>query len=258
MTTDTSKASCHLVSGWFALGVQALLAFLCVLTLVIKRFQETPQRPWLIWFLDTSKQGVSSSMGHMSNILVSIIIASSIGNDKNADECQWYSMAYVSDTIFGTCFNFLLIILFERTISILAPSIAEYMKFGVYGDPPDVCKRWLPQLIIWLVIVAMSKCFVLSVLYMFVYPLNSAGKVLFAPLRPYPRVELITVMILIPMCLNSVQFWVTDTFLKKGNRNSDADTDDMMELPTDSSHSDMDEELISSPRQVSHRSIQQM
>lgn len=231
--------ACHLVSGFFALGVQALLAFLCVATLVIKRYQETPRRDWIIWFLDTSKQGVSSSMGHMSNIVLSIIIAKSV-KDQNSDECQWYCTAYISDCVFGTCFNFILLMLFERFIAAVSPFHAEYFKFGVYGDPPSIL-RWLPQVAIWVIIVLVSKCLVLSVLFAFIRPLDVLGKAIFSQFRDYPKIELLTVMIIIPMILNSIQFWVTDTFLKL---NEDSSQHRPTQLPLDSAHSSIDEDLL--------------
>lgn len=40
----------------------------------------------------------------------------------------------------------------------------------------------------------------------------------FAPLRPYPDVELALVMIACPCLMNAIQFWVQDSFLKKDVR----------------------------------------
>jgi hypothetical protein len=239
-STSSSASACHLVNGVFALGVQALLAFLCITTLIIKRYQETPRREWIVWFMDASKQGASSSMGHMSNIILSIIIAESI-QDDNSDECQWYCTAYISDCVFGTCFNFILLMLFERIIAAVSPAHAEYFKFGVYGDPPSVL-RWLPQVAIWLVIVIISKCLVLSVLFAFIHPLDVTGKAIFSHFHNYPKLELLMVMIVIPMILNSVQFWVTDTFLKLNDESLQRRPHS--QLPSDSTHSDINEDLL--------------
>ena len=48
---------CHLLGGVFSTLVQATLAFLCVVALVVKRHNEVPQRDWYVWFLDVMKQG---------------------------------------------------------------------------------------------------------------------------------------------------------------------------------------------------------
>lgn len=204
-------SSCRLVSGYFAVCVQLLLAFLCVSTLIIKREREVPKRDWYVWFLDASKQGLSSSLGHSSNILLSIVIANTF---KDSDECQWYCVAYIIDCIFGTCLNFILLMLFDRLILIISPVYAEFMKFGQYGNPPTI-KRWFPQVLVWLLIVMMSKAVVLSFLIVFMIPINKFGEYAFRVITPYPKFELLLVMIGIPMVMNSVQFWLTDTVLKQ-------------------------------------------
>lgn len=49
----------------------------------------------------------------------------------------------------------------------------------------------------------------------FIFPLNEFVAVLFSALPPHePEVELVLVMIIIPTIMNTIQFWITDTFLK--------------------------------------------
>ena len=55
---------CKLASGTLAILVQAGLAVTGAATLIFKRYWERPQRPWLVWFFDVSKQMVS---GHHRN-----------------------------------------------------------------------------------------------------------------------------------------------------------------------------------------------
>lgn len=38
---------------------------------------------------------------------------------------------------------------------------------------------------------------------------------LLTPITPYPKVELILVMLVIPALLNALQFWIIDSFIKK-------------------------------------------
>ena len=40
------------------------------------------------------------------------------------------------------------------------------------------------------------------------------GQVL-SPLTPYPKVELVLVMLVVPALMNAVQFWIIDSFIKK-------------------------------------------
>lgn len=65
MTPPPPPAKCHLIGGLFANLIQASLAVVCIITLIIKRQQEVPQREWKVWFLDVMKQG--------KNIIIIII-----------------------------------------------------------------------------------------------------------------------------------------------------------------------------------------
>lgn len=84
----------------------------------------------------------------------------------------------------------------------------------MYGDPPSV-RRWLGQVGVWLGVVGTSKLLVLSLLLLSSAPLDTLGRLVFHPLTRYPRAELVIVMIVIPMTINSFQFWITDMFLKQ-------------------------------------------
>lgn len=65
------QAECHLL-GPFALIVQAALGAVAVLSLVWKRYRETPKRPWKIFFFDVSKQVVGSMLTHVLNLAMSM------------------------------------------------------------------------------------------------------------------------------------------------------------------------------------------
>jgi len=66
------QAECHLL-GPFALLVQGALGVLALLTLVWKRYRETPKRPWRIWLFDVSKQVVGSALLHVLNLAMSML-----------------------------------------------------------------------------------------------------------------------------------------------------------------------------------------
>lgn len=65
------QAECHLL-GPFALIVQAALGGVAILSLVWKRYRETPKRPWKIFFFDVSKQVVGSMLTHVLNLAMSM------------------------------------------------------------------------------------------------------------------------------------------------------------------------------------------
>lgn len=40
------------------------------------------------------------------------------------------------------------------------------------------------------------------------------GHLMLVGLDPYPRLELVVVMVIVPLIMNCVQFWIQDNFLK--------------------------------------------
>ncbi len=105
-SSNGEDESCKLISGPFATFIQLCLASVCILILVIKRHQETPQRDWSVWFFDVMKQGIGSAFGHFSNIYLSMIIATSV---TSGDECQWYCLTYITDCTLGILLNIIML-----------------------------------------------------------------------------------------------------------------------------------------------------
>lgn len=69
---EEDQAECRLL-GPFALLVQGALGAVAVLSLVWKRYRETPKRPWKIWFFDVSKQVFGSMLTHVLNLAMSML-----------------------------------------------------------------------------------------------------------------------------------------------------------------------------------------
>ena len=70
--TAEQQGECHLL-GSFALIVQGALGLVALLSLVYKRWRETPKRPWRIWFFDVSKQVIGSMLTHVLNLAMSML-----------------------------------------------------------------------------------------------------------------------------------------------------------------------------------------
>lgn len=62
--------------GPFALFIQGGLGAAALLTLVFKRWRETPRRPLKIWSFDVSKQVIGSLLTHALNLLISEVSSS--------------------------------------------------------------------------------------------------------------------------------------------------------------------------------------
>ncbi|XP_037799844.1 store-operated calcium entry regulator STIMATE-like [Penaeus monodon] len=78
--------------GWF---VQALLASLAFGLLILKRFCEPKKhrRSWLVWFYDTSKQGLGAMIVHFCNVFLSEAF--------KGDPCTWYIISFLLDSTLG-------------------------------------------------------------------------------------------------------------------------------------------------------------
>jgi hypothetical protein len=228
--TGMSSGKCLLLGGLFSTLVQVSLGVICILALVIKRNNEIPRRDWDVWFLDVMKQGthvlhydaysksylyslhdiaIGSGFGHFANIFLSMFIAGTI---TDADECQWYCLTYVVDSTLGTFMNILLLRCFERCL-LWCPG-CTVLRFGDYGTPPQLL-IWFPQLVVWMIIVVIAKILTMFLLFQFLAPLDVIISTVFKIFTGYPELELVTVMVIIPTIMNTVQFWVTDTFLKR-------------------------------------------
>lgn len=202
---------CRLLSGVFAVFIQTVLVGVCVLTLLIKRALERPQRDIVTWAFDFGKQGVGSAVSHFSNIVLSVYIAGTI---RDSNECSWYLLSYVVDSTLGLGLNVGLLYIVEIVQQRLSPTTVT----GHYGNPPQF-SLFLPQLLVWMGIIATSKAIVLTLLILLAEPLDTALRILFATFfesfHASPKFELLMVMVFVPTISNTIYFWITDSCLKK-------------------------------------------
>jgi hypothetical protein len=63
-------------------------------------------------------------------------------------------------------------------------------------------------------IVILMKIIVYAAEIIFERPLGLLGNYLLFSFQGYPKTELVFIMIVFPVILNSLMFWVTDSFLK--------------------------------------------
>ncbi|TYZ65138.1 hypothetical protein PybrP1_007454 [[Pythium] brassicae (nom. inval.)] len=223
-------AECKLLSGGFAALMQLMLGVIAFSVLVFKRVHEVPQRPLAVWGFDASKQMVGAGFAHIANLLIAILLYQHQLDAqevlKGVDQCAFYFVNFTLDTTFGVFLNWV----FLEAFSLLATRFqwTSVMVPGDYGDPIRI-KNWLAQLLSWIVIIFSTKLVIAVFIVALETPLGELAAWAFAPLRPYPRVELALVMIACPVLMNALQFWVQDSFLKKDVR------DDCMLVATSTS-----------------------
>ncbi len=68
MVEQGEPGQCELLSGFFSYFLQAVIAVLALATLLYKRKIEKPQRDFVTWGFDVTKQLVGSVLVHMWNI----------------------------------------------------------------------------------------------------------------------------------------------------------------------------------------------
>ena len=108
------------------------------------------------------------------------------------------------------------------------------MKSGVYTDkevpmddddidPDDYVniRTWLIQVIVWCMCTLLAKFFVFFFQLAYHKVIITWGLSVLEVFREHPKIELIVVMVIIPVILNSTMFWVQDAFLK-GDKHLDA------------------------------------
>lgn len=200
---------CILIGDTFGVLIQLLLLVTAVGTLVYKRHIETPQRSWLIWGFDTSKQAFAGSLQHTVNMILGLYFGSKNGL---ASECIWYILNL---TITSFCGVFILYFVMKCYNKVITKYNITLLKSGDYGDPPMI-KAWALQLFIWGVISCLEKLFTAFVLILPLYSvLDSFASLLESPLVGYPHVELVIVMVLMPAVVNSMFFWACDNIIKE-------------------------------------------
>ncbi|KAJ5823077.1 hypothetical protein N7447_005417 [Penicillium robsamsonii] len=262
--SNDEGGECKLL-GPFSVFVQIALGGLALLSLVFKRWRERPQRPVKVWAFDVSKQVFGSVMLHMLNLVMSMFSAGQleIRNSYKPNPCSFYLLNLGIDTTLGIP----ILILLLRVLNYLASytplaNPPESIESGNYGQPPRVT-WWLKQAIVYFMgLLGMKICvFFLIQLLPFIVKI---GDWALRWTEGNTAVQIFFVMLLFPVIMNAIQYYIIDIFIKKpvsqyavDDTIRDAATDDdadrreaLLADETYSTDSD-DEESGKSPRTTS-------
>jgi hypothetical protein len=207
---NDSKYKCKLIGNVFSYFLQFLLLVLSFSILVYKRYIESPKRSWIIWIFDVSKQLIGAFCIHFLNILVSGYIL----NVSGSDECAWYFLNYFIDCTFGIVVVYFIHNNIQKHFNNKYGEDSSLYKIGYYNTPPDN-KVWFKQFSLYVFSLFMNKIIITLILYATKNPMADLGNWLFNPLQSDPDTELLVVMILCPLILSSLQYWLFDNMLKK-------------------------------------------
>ncbi|KAI8638853.1 vacuolar membrane protein-domain-containing protein [Parasitella parasitica] len=223
------ESGCKLLDS-FAIFVQIVLAGLAFSTLIIKHQRESPQRPLSIWSFDVSKQLIGGGVIHTLNIVASHLFGKSLDGEPESNPCVWYFLNILVDTTLG--------VLIIWAVLAAVKFIARFYRLkglqsGVYGEPPLVNQIivWTKQLGVYILALITMKVVVL-ILFGLCPWLETFGEWVLGWTMGNYRLQVLFVMLVFPLVMNIVQFWIVDTIVKhKASRSIRLTLDE--ELPDD-------------------------
>mmetsp|Transcript_34047 Transcript_34047/g.47186 ORF Transcript_34047/g.47186 Transcript_34047/m.47186 type:complete len:256 (+) Transcript_34047:238-1005(+) len=237
------EGECGLLSGLNGIFAQFALAFVALLSLVLKRQSEKPRRPLNVWIYDVSKQAFAAAAAHGMGMVWAILVARYRAEEK-ASQCAWYLVVFTVDT---TCGVALALYLHRLAVQAAAracqgelregvglqgwrgscrPSLAAVAACGHYGDPPSLA-FFLPQMGEFVMCVFCGRLACGLTVLTFAPLLGVSARLIdqifrsiFAHATTAATAELWSVMVLGPLTMNVIQVLVQDAFLKFRGRHT--------------------------------------
>lgn len=136
--------------------------------------------------------------------------ASNLGN-----ECEWYFVNFICEIAFGVLLSYLihsLILFFANKYDILILQSGVYLSIHdaqyIYRyewhelDKHINYRVWFTQLVVWLMIVTISKITVFAIEFLYANQLITLGIYTLSTFNGYPNTELFFVMFIVPFTLN--------------------------------------------------------
>jgi len=207
---DPDDGECELL-GPFAILVQMSLAAVALLALLLKRQREHPRRPFQVWSFDVAKQMIGALELHFTNIFLSDI-ASRLGADSlklHPNPCVWYFLNLFVDCTIGVPILWVNLKILHR--------ICRYFRLkgtrsGDYGGPPPKWTWWFRQVVVYCIGVSWMKIATLVVLGSLPY-LDKIGEFLIGWTKGNTATQIIFVMFISPLVLNTLQYLIVDEIL---------------------------------------------
>lgn len=200
-------SDCKLLGNWYSYLIQFSLGIVAFGSLYVKRKYENPKRPKKIWILDISKQIIGGLFAHLCNMLIAYILG-------NNNPCLWYFINYFIDVFVG-------VILCYYMLKIVNQVANKYPKYniyetGLYYSPQHTIQEvFIKQLLLWIFIIFVTKLILFTTI---ILPcknqLYNLGNAILAPVSNNSNLELFVIMILFPLIMNIIQYWIQDNILK--------------------------------------------
>ncbi|KAJ5815335.1 hypothetical protein N7474_007112 [Penicillium riverlandense] len=209
------KGECRLL-GPFSLFVQVALGALALLSLVYKRWRERPQRPVKVWAFDVSKQVFGSAMLHLANLLMSLFSAGQLELQTHfkPNPCSFYLLNLGIDTTLGIVILIAILHVLNYVASYTPlANPPESIQSGNYGHPPRAWWWFKQSIIYFLGLLGMKIC--VFFLIQLVPWVIKVGDWALRWTEGNTGVQIFFVMLLFPVIMNAIQYYLIDIFIKK-------------------------------------------
>lgn len=214
---------CELMDN-IAITIQVILGILSFLSLFVKRHLEVPKRSFRIFTLDITKQLCGALWQHILNVGLAVYLQLKVNKGNG---CDWYFINFICEIFFSVALTISMQSIISHyaekyDILILQSGVylsihdAQYIYRYTYEDLDKHInyKVWFIQLVIWIMIVTISKLTVFGLEYYFADEIITIGINILLVFYGHPVIELIVVMMIVPFVLNCVQYWVQDNVLR--------------------------------------------
>eukprot|EP00397_Hematodinium_sp_SG-2012_P060205 GEMP01078097.1.p1 GENE.GEMP01078097.1~~GEMP01078097.1.p1 ORF type:complete len:240 (+),score=39.96 GEMP01078097.1:284-1003(+) len=236
MFVDRLEEECVVLTGAFALFMQGVLFVISALTLVVKWKMEVPPRSFAVFLRDSSKQITGAGVLHCWNLSLAMLFTNIHKSARGADECSWYWTNIMLDTTFGVWVCYAFLRLSEKWIGYNSGKYSAEILSGTKSVSDEEERRslmsdekveeiarpgstfavdtWTFQILIWCTVVSLMKIVVFIVMWVGAPVLVYASVIGTSWVPGGQDMRLIFVMIITPVTMNTVQFWIQDNFLK--------------------------------------------
>ncbi|KAK9667465.1 hypothetical protein K7432_017832, partial [Basidiobolus ranarum] len=159
---------------------------------------------------DVSKQTTGAALVHMLNLFISYISGSQ-SDSREDNPCVWYLLNLLLDTTVGVLVLYVVLKAFHHLLSYFD---VKEMESGNYGSPPQY-RIWFKQSLVFLLALSVTKLIIYIGINLFPI-LVILGQWILDPFVQVgdPRLQVLVVMLIAPLIMNIVQFWLVDNLIR--------------------------------------------
>lgn len=210
-------AECTIASSSFDWGVQMLLFFACMGSLLLKWHLEAPQRRLVTFALDVSQQVCAAGLYHLLNMLFAAFLSNMLGD--HADACAMYWISFVIDTSIGTFCTCLLLWISRRHLGYESGNYysVEGKDIDAHSEEATLDNfdgnKWARQIMAFCGIICTSKLITSTLVFSALTFWSRIG-IACTEWIDNPQLRLLWVMMITPAVMDTLTFWITDEFIK--------------------------------------------